>query len=108
MKNEAANAPITFEELAMVMIKPHYKTRTYGRGNHSNKNVQIGIKGIPKLHRFCFSSPCDWSKELESRLFSRKKLIELMLGESVLRPISKTKIRMQLSLICTLPDVNFT
>ena len=44
MKNEAANAPITFEELAMVMIKPHYKTRTYGRGNHSNENVQIGIK----------------------------------------------------------------
>ena len=37
-ENEAANAPITFEEFAMVMIKPRYKTRTYGWGNHSIEN----------------------------------------------------------------------
>ena len=33
VKNEAENAPITFEDFVMVMIKFHYVTRTYGRGN---------------------------------------------------------------------------
>ena len=39
VKNEAANAPITFEE--QFMIKPYYKTRTYARGNYSIGNIAM-------------------------------------------------------------------